>query len=84
VSTRIYGYCNCAHFNLRAEGDEVWFSSRSSRDSALAAKRARAVRDGLAPSAAQAGIYSIQNDSAEEVGVRLEDLDVHVEEGGAW
>lgn len=75
----IYGYCNCAAFNLAPDGDEHWFSTRTARDAALAAKRAGSVAAGLSESAAVAGIYPIRAHRSDRIGVLLQDTDETIE-----
>lgn len=57
----VFGYVNAAAFNRRPEGDHHWFLTREARDEALAKFRASAVNRGLAPSAAQSGIWPVKS-----------------------
>jgi hypothetical protein len=82
----IYGYCNCAYYNVNPEGDLTWFTTRKARDCALARIREKAVDDGLSPGASRAGIYPVDRHVASMTGqafVRaLEDRGL-LHEGGA-
>jgi len=56
----IYGYVNCAAFNVDADGDRSWFATRELRDRALAGTRAWAISRGLSVSASRSGIYPVK------------------------
>jgi hypothetical protein len=57
---KIYGFVNCAAFNLNPEGDERWFLTRKARDMALRRFRKWAVKQGLSVQASCSGIYPIE------------------------
>lgn len=64
----VYGLRNTAFYNLRPEGDEVWYPTRPARDRALAALREHAIAKGLSKSAARAGIVAIRRHVASDTG----------------
>lgn len=67
-----YGYVNCAFYNIRAEGDRVWFATRAERDEALERIRAQAIRAGLSETAAEAGIYPVKRRMTREIADAIE------------
>ena len=71
ATKQAYGYVNCCHYNTAAEGDEHWYLTREERDAAMLKRRERAIADGLAPSAARAGIYPIKGPLTESVEVAI-------------
>lgn len=56
----VFGFINCAAFNVRAQGDSTWFLTREARDGALAKKREWAIGRGLSESASRSGIYPVK------------------------
>lgn len=71
----VYGFVNCAAFNLRPEGDEHWLATSAARDEALRRFQAWAVSRGLSRWAASAGIYPVRRYVASESGAAwLDDL----------